>query len=651
MLKLYKFQQFSRAFGDFHNIFASKPVFPEEKVEPNVPYDSYRKIDKLRKQRLWLFMEKERLNEKIKKNILRIREKDELMKPTDFVKDQKYFDERGLLGNEDISEFFEIDRETYLPYDLGFDDTIKDIKEKNIAEASQDQARDIWMKLGYTSTMHVINSVGNIAMKESLEKINRRIYSSRHKIEPVAYANIENEEDPRSQINPNKDPEYFSDDFSEQEPSDELGEAMQMVREKYKHKLGWSDYEFNDAEGKDWMEKFGSSGDDSDNEKWDRHDPKIPKLSIRSTFFLRSDISILDKLKSKFKKKAFQSAVNQIKMKHKKKHLPQFYLYTPDGYLKYYDYHFNLKKYNGLAPSFRDIIVEAEKFISKEPKLRLLLKRDNYEKNKHFEPRYLDRNLTPENFVWSFSPQPQDAIYPGYLTGRLPFEDSDRTLIEMSDLVNEEVSKGFVPDSKDTSLKVYSIIKNDPYHVHFLNNHIKYWNESVREPHQPNSSPYKIKCNVSIPWEYIVVPRPGAIKLPPSGLQKLNEEGYACGKGKRKRARARAFVKEGTGIITINGENIITYCPDFLSRNRIIQPFRATRLAGTMDVVIRVAGGGTQGQSQAIQLAISKAITNFYPDSHRVLHQHEMLTRDPRRVERKKTSHYKARKSYTFVKR
>ena len=88
-------------------------------------------------------MEKERLNEKIKKNILRIREKDELMKPTDFVKDQKYFDERGLLGNEDISEFFEIDRETYLPYDLGFDDTIKDIKEKNIAEASQDQARDI----------------------------------------------------------------------------------------------------------------------------------------------------------------------------------------------------------------------------------------------------------------------------------------------------------------------------------------------------------------------------------------------------------------------------------------------------------------------------------------------------------------------------
>ena len=107
------------------------------------------------------------------------------------------------------------------------------------------------MKLGYTSTMHVINSVGNIAMKESLEKINRRIYSSRHKIEPVAYANIENEEDPRSQINPNKDPEYFSDDFSEQEPSDELGEAMQMVREKYKHKLGWSDYEFNDAEGKD----------------------------------------------------------------------------------------------------------------------------------------------------------------------------------------------------------------------------------------------------------------------------------------------------------------------------------------------------------------------------------------------------------------
>ena len=52
MLKLYKFQQFSRAFGDFHNIFASKPVFPEEKVEPNVPYDSYRKIDKLRKQRL-----------------------------------------------------------------------------------------------------------------------------------------------------------------------------------------------------------------------------------------------------------------------------------------------------------------------------------------------------------------------------------------------------------------------------------------------------------------------------------------------------------------------------------------------------------------------------------------------------------------------
>lgn len=646
-----------KSFGDFHKVFESKPIFPDEQVEVATPFHTYQKIDKLRRNRLWLLMSKEKLDAKIKKKLKMPNDQDYMTGQVVKNKDEKYFEERGLLGkDEDISEFFDLDRETFLPYGFGYDSIIKDLKERNVAEASQDKIRDIWIKLGFVSTSHVISSASQVDMKDSIEKIKRRIYTSRHKVDPIAYKNIENDEDPRSQQFSNDKAEFFSEDYSDKEPESIQKQSLKLVQEKYKEKALMSDFEISDEVedyNREQMEGFiQKSEEEIENpESGDDHHrvelPKVPKNYLFPNWWHEHETL---SLKLKQRKKNIYNATKLVESKFKKRAFPIFFKSTPKGYFQSVDYEYDMKLNKGLVPTFAELIVEAEKLILSNPKLQKLNERDEYERNKHFVPRYLDKTLTPENYFWSFVPKHEVSQFPGYITGLLPFREDPDNLVEMTDLSNKIANKGYHPNPKDFSVKVYSLVKNDPYHMHYLNNHIKFWNESLRENLENNGS-RDVKSRPMIPWEYIHATPPKVFKRPDSGQQVLDEEGYSKGYGKRKDAKARAYVRPGTGIITVNGKNLIQYSPNVVVRDRIVLPFRATGLVATFDAKILAYGGGIMGQAHAIQLAVARALTKYYPLSPKVLHEHCLLTVDPRRVERKKTNKYKARKSYTWVKR
>ena len=183
--------------------------------------------------------EKKRL--KLEKKLNQTKE-EELLKVTKIEKNQRYYDERGLIGlDEKISEFFDVDKETLLPYSEGYDYIIKDIKEMNKGEAFQDKIRDILIKLGFSSLGQIIKASEKIEIKESIDKINRRVYTSRHKIDPIPYKNVENLSDPRSQVIEGNEAEYFSEDYSDKEISDELDECIRKAKGKYDEFLNDSD--------------------------------------------------------------------------------------------------------------------------------------------------------------------------------------------------------------------------------------------------------------------------------------------------------------------------------------------------------------------------------------------------------------------------
>ena len=121
--------------------------------------------------------------------------------------------------------------------------------------------------------------------------------------------------------------------------------------------------------------------------------------------------------------------------------------------------------------------------------------------------------------------------------------------------------------------------------------------------------------------------------------------------GRRKASVARAVVKSGTGIITVNGKDYKEYFPLEYLQNKLEAPFKLTGSEGKFDTSINVFGGGIKGQSEAISLAISRALIVDNPEKRPELKKAKLLRRDARKVERKKTGLSKARKQEQFSKR
>ena len=124
------------------------------------------------------------------------------------------------------------------------------------------------------------------------------------------------------------------------------------------------------------------------------------------------------------------------------------------------------------------------------------------------------------------------------------------------------------------------------------------------------------------------------------------------GLGKRKTSIAKVFLKEGSGIISINNKNF----DDFLQgmgeeAESIKNPFFLVNLNNKYDVDIKVKGGGVNSQLDAIRLAISRAICQINSEYRQILSQNLLLRRDSRIKERRKYGLKKARKASQFSKR
>ncbi|BAM99687.1 30S ribosomal protein S9 [Blattabacterium cuenoti] len=120
--------------------------------------------------------------------------------------------------------------------------------------------------------------------------------------------------------------------------------------------------------------------------------------------------------------------------------------------------------------------------------------------------------------------------------------------------------------------------------------------------------------------------------------------------GRRKRSLARIYLKIGNGLIIINSIKLSQYFPKYL-HSKILYPIEIVNKIGEFDINAKVFGGGFNGQSEAIRLAISRALCLFDIKNRKKLKSEGLLTRDSREVERKKFGQKKARKKYQFSKR
>jgi small subunit ribosomal protein S9 len=121
--------------------------------------------------------------------------------------------------------------------------------------------------------------------------------------------------------------------------------------------------------------------------------------------------------------------------------------------------------------------------------------------------------------------------------------------------------------------------------------------------------------------------------------------------GRRKSSAARAFIKAGSGNITVNKRSLDEYFGRETARMVVRQPLEAVDVLDKFDVTVTVRGGGNTGQAGAIRHAIARALVAEDESLRSALRKGGFLTRDAREVERKKVGLHKARKRPQYSKR
>ena len=120
--------------------------------------------------------------------------------------------------------------------------------------------------------------------------------------------------------------------------------------------------------------------------------------------------------------------------------------------------------------------------------------------------------------------------------------------------------------------------------------------------------------------------------------------------GRRKSSVARVYLSEGSGKITINKKDITEYFPSSILQF-VKQPLALLDATEKYDIKANLDGGGYTGQSQALRLAIARALVKINPEDKAALRKEGFITRDAREVERKKPGRPKARRRFQFSKR
>ncbi|MBN4073259.1 30S ribosomal protein S9 [Mariprofundus ferrooxydans] len=123
------------------------------------------------------------------------------------------------------------------------------------------------------------------------------------------------------------------------------------------------------------------------------------------------------------------------------------------------------------------------------------------------------------------------------------------------------------------------------------------------------------------------------------------------GTGRRKRSIARVMINAGAGRIVVNGRELENYFPVEIIRQQAILPLGEVQLSGRIDVRVNVFGGGISGQAGAIRHGLARALLEYDSGLRPALKAAGFLTRDSRKVERKKAGLKKARRAPQFSKR
>lgn len=121
--------------------------------------------------------------------------------------------------------------------------------------------------------------------------------------------------------------------------------------------------------------------------------------------------------------------------------------------------------------------------------------------------------------------------------------------------------------------------------------------------------------------------------------------------GRRKTAVSSVRLRPGTGKVDVNGKKFEQYFPLEIQRNTILSPFQNLGGNNRFDLLIRVNGGGIEGQVIATRLGIARALIGEDENLHHAFKERGFLTRDSRKRERKKYGHAGARKRFQFSKR
>ncbi len=121
--------------------------------------------------------------------------------------------------------------------------------------------------------------------------------------------------------------------------------------------------------------------------------------------------------------------------------------------------------------------------------------------------------------------------------------------------------------------------------------------------------------------------------------------------GRRKASVARVYITQGEGKITVNGKDYKEYFTVEHIQSNITDPLTVLEIDNIYNINVNVKGGGFKGQSEAVRMAISRALIKINEDFRVPLKVNKFLVRDARVVERKKYGKPKARKSFQFSKR
>lgn len=147
----------------------------------------------------------------------------------------------------------------------------------------------------------------------------------------------------------------------------------------------------------------------------------------------------------------------------------------------------------------------------------------------------------------------------------------------------------------------------------------------------------------------VAAPAPEPVKLREPA--KPDKGGFIWGTGRRKTAVARVRIKPGSGKFMVNDRDVNTFFLELRDQTDVHAPLESTKMAGKLDVFVNAHGGGYMGQAGAVKLGLARALMGYDPSLEPILRENNLLTRDPRKVERKKYGQAGARRRFQFSKR